>query len=225
MNGPPRMGEVEARPERELKRAKVVADFNAFVEHFFNQMEKLPSIERLKVEFPTIPARQLKTDLQIATAKLTAKGYNISRRSFLSPEQLAVANSILNLQDQRSVSKKLADFGVSAATYGNWKKDPSFNAYLRERSEALLGNSIGEVHLALIDAARNGDVSAMKLFYEITGRHTPGSRQDINVQSMLVLVIEAVQKHVTDPKVLQAIASEIQDATGGTAVIQGELEQ
>jgi hypothetical protein len=210
--------------EVEKARIQATADFNAFVEHFFNQMGKLPSQERIRLEFPKMPARDVKTNISIAAVKLTAKGYNVTRREYLSPEQIAVANSLMNLEDKRSRSKKLQDFGVSTATFGNWKKDPAFNAYLRERGEALLGNSIGEVHLALIDAASSGDVSAMKLFYEITGRHTPGSRQDINVQAMLVQVIEAVQKHVSDPKILQAIATEIQENTGGM-IIRGELEK
>jgi hypothetical protein len=43
---------------------------------------------------------------------------------------------------------------------------------------------------------------------------------------MLVHVIEAVQKHVQDPKILQAIAADIQTATGSiTGVVQGEIEQ
>lgn len=224
------MGEVEKAIESDLTpdelRAKDAAELNAFVEFYFNQMDTLPSLDRLKVEFPRIPKTDLKSRLQIAAVKLNAKGYNLSNREWLTPEQLAVANSILNLADKRSLTKKLQDFGVSAATFGNWKKNPSFNAYLRERSEDALGAAISDVHLALIDAATNGDISAIKLFYEITGRHTPGSRQDVNVQAMLVHVIEAVQKHVSDPKILQAIASDIQQATGSiTGVVQGEIEK
>lgn len=224
----PRLGEIEKAIESDLTpdeiRAKDAAELNAFVEFYFNQMDSLPSLDRLKVEFPRIPKTDLKARLQVAAIKLNAKGYNLSNREWLTPEQLAVANSILNLADKRSLTKKLQDFGVSAATFGNWKKNPSFNAYLRERSEDALGAAIPDVHLALIDAATNGDTTAIKLFYEITGRHTPGSRQDVNVQATLVHVIEAVQKHVQDPKVLQAIANDIQSALGSiTGVVQGEI--
>lgn len=217
-------GDGVAKLSADERRAQVVQEFKAFVEHFFNQLGKLPSIERLKLEFPKLTERQIKTDLQMVGVWLNSKGYNLSGREYLSPVQLAVANSLLNLEDKRSRTKKLADFGVSAGEFGNWKKDPAFNAYLRERSEALLGNSVGEVHLALIDAATSGDISAIKLFYEITGRHTVGSHQDMNVQAMLVHVIESVQKHVRDPKILQAIANDIQDATG-TAIVRGEIEK
>lgn len=198
-----------------------IANFNAFVEYYFNQVGKLPSIVRLKGEFPKVSEAKLKTDLRIAGLKLEAKGYGLSNREYLSPEQLAVANSMLNLADRRSNRKKLDDFGISAAVYANWKKDPIYNAYLRQRSESMLGDAVSDVHLALIEAASNGDVSAMKLFYEITGRHTAGSQQDVNVKTMLVTVIESVQKHVQDPALLQAIAADLQSASGGA--IQGEL--
>lgn len=205
----------------EDRQAERTADFNVFLEQYFNSIGRLPSLERLKVEFPEKTAKQLEADIKIAAIKLQAKGYNIARREFLTPEQLAVANSMLNLADRRSQTKKLQDFGVSPAKFSNWKNDPIFNAYLRERSEALLPNSIGDVHLALIDAATSGDMQAIKLFYEITGRHTQQSAQTVNVQMMLVHVIEAVQEHVTDPEVLKAIANRIQEVSGG--VIKGEL--
>lgn len=215
------LAELQPKSVKE-KKIQATVDFNGFVETYVNQMGKLPSIERIKNEFPELPSRQVEADLKMAAVKLQAKGYALASRDYLTPEQLAVANSILNLADKRSITKKLQDFGVSAAKYGNWKKNPSFNSYLRERSEQLLGDSIADVHLALIDSATSGDVQAIKLLYEITGRHTQNSKQEVNVQMMLVGVLEAVQKHVRDPEILKAIASEIQDNTG--AVIKGEIE-
>jgi hypothetical protein len=196
-------------------------DFAGFVEHYYNIHERLPSLARLKTDFPDFTQKQIESELKIAAIKLDAKGYGLSQKEYLSPEQLAVANAILNLADKRSLSKKLADFGIGAAKYANWKKNPVFNAYLRERSETILGNSIPEIHLALVDAATSGDVQAMKFAYELTGRYSQHSQQAMNVQSMLISVIEAVQKHVSDPKIIQAIAAEIQESSGG--VIKGEL--
>jgi hypothetical protein len=210
------------KPATALERKEErTADFNAFMEGFFSQMGKLPSLDRLKVEFPERTVKQLEADIKIAAIKLHAKGYNVAQREYLSAEQLAVANALLNLSDRRSRTKKLQDFGVSPAVFNNWKRDPVFNAYLREQSEKILPDSISEVHLALVDSATAGDIQAIKLFYEITGRHTPNSQQTVNVQMMLVHVIEAVQRHVHDPEILRQIASEIQEASGG--VIQGEL--
>lgn len=215
----------ELQPKtREEKKIAATADFNGFIETYVNRMGKLPSVALVKTEFPEVTLNRIEADLKIAAIKLNAKGYQLQNKDYLSPEQLAVANSILNLADKRSITKKLQDFSVSPAKYGNWKKDPSFNAYLRERSEQLLGDSIADVHLALIDAATSGDIQAIKLVYDITGRHTQNSKQEVNVQMMLVGVIEAVQQHVRDPELLKAIANSIQETTG-SSVIKGEIAQ
>ena len=55
---------------------------------------------------------------------------------------------------------------------------------------------------------RSGDVPALKFYYEITGRAS--SPEAINLKMTMAKMIEAVQKHVKDPAVLQAIASELQ---------------
>jgi len=214
----------ELKPKtREERKIQAVAEFNGFVETYLNNEGRLPSAERVANEFPEKTQKQAAAELKIAAIKLEAKGYPIQKKDYLTPEQLAVANSILNLADKRSITKKLQDFGVSPAKYGNWRKNESFNNYLRQRSEELLNNSIADVHLALVDAAQSGDMQAIKLFYDITGRHTQNSKQEVNVQMMLVGVIEAVQKYVTDPAILQAIANDIQIATATSQTVQGEL--
>lgn len=213
---------------REERTKQLAAEFNGFIETYYNQMEAFPSMERLKNEFPEKSEKALKDDLLVAAARLETKGYAISKRDYLTPEQLAVANSILNLADKRSITKKLQDFQVSPAKYANWKKNPVFNGYLRDRSEAQLGEAIPDVHLALIDAATSGDMRAIQLFYEITGRHGPDSRQNVNVQVMLTAVLEAVAEYVRDPEILQKIAAKIQEASAGALganVVKGELTQ
>ena len=197
--------------------------FEGFIEFHFNQFKAAPSRDRLAYEFPAYDEQRIEKQTEVALKKLEVKGYDVKKVDYLSPQQLAVANAMLNLADRRSDKKKLEDFKVSPAIYANWKKQDKFNRYLRERAEEVLGNSIGEVHLALIDSATSGDIGAMKLFYDITGRHSPGSKQVENVRGMLVRVIEAVQRHVKDPAVLQAIATEIQLAT--SEVISGESHE
>ena len=213
--------------KREDKAKQLATDFNGFIETYYNQMESFPSLERLKNEFPEKTEKAIREDVLAAAARLETKGYGITKRDYLTPEQLAVANSIMNLADKRSITKKLQDFGVSPAKYANWKKNPVFNGYLREQTEAQLGNSVADVHLALIDAATSGDMQAIKLFYEITGRHTQNSQQNVNVQVMLTTVLEAVAEYVPNPEILQKIAAKIQESSGGMLggnVVRGEIE-
>lgn len=67
------------------------------------------------------------------------------RDKTLTPLQLAVANTMLDLIDTRSQKKKLQDLGVSTAVYSNWLKDPNFNNYLRTRAENLMGDASHEL--------------------------------------------------------------------------------
>ena len=50
-------GEGVAKLSADERRAQVVQEFKAFVEHFFNQLGKLPSIERLKLGFSKLSDR------------------------------------------------------------------------------------------------------------------------------------------------------------------------
>lgn len=201
---PPKPGEVD-----------LPAEINAFVEYYWNRMKEAPSMERLKNEFPGVDSKALESQLKKGLDRLTQRGYQIEKRNYLSPKQLALANALLNLNDRRSNKKKLEDCKVSPAEYANWRKSAVFNDYLRERSEEVLQGGITEAHMALVDSASSGDMSAIKLLYEITGRHSPNSQQNVNIKTMLVRVIEAVQRHVTDPATLQAIAADIQMASEG----------
>lgn len=218
--------------KRDEKAKQAATDFSGFIETYYNQMESFPTLERLKNEFPDKTESSIRSDVLVAAARLETKGYAITKRDYLTPEQLAVANSIMNLADKRSITKKLQDFGVSPAKYANWKKNPIFNGYLRDRTEAQLGESVPDVHLALIDAATSGEIQAIKLFYEITGRHTQSSQQNVNIGVVLTGVIEAVAEFVHDPEILQKIAAKIQETsqgalgagTLGANVIRGEIE-
>ncbi len=64
---------------------------------------------------------------------------------------------------------------------------------------------------------KNGNINALKFYWEITGRSQ--SPELVNVKMMMMKVIEAVQKHVKDPAVLAAIGEEIQQAQRASVAI------
>jgi hypothetical protein len=119
----------------------------------------------------------------------------------------------MNLSDTRSERKKLSDLGISARTWEGWKRDPVVMEYMRERSEQILGAAIPEAHLALVDKVRAGDMSALKFYYEMTGRYT-GQNNGLDPKVLLSKVFDIIAKHVTEPQILQAIASDFQLLAG-----------
>lgn len=125
----------------------------------------------------------------------------------LSPLQYVTANMMLDMTDQRSEKKKLQDLGVSTQTYAMWKRDPVFNEYIMQRAELVLDDSLPDIHMALADKARMGDVSAIKFLYEMTGRYkqetasgAAGTSQISDFRTLLIQILEIINEEVDDPE-------------------------
>jgi hypothetical protein len=149
----------------------------------------------------------------------------------LTPAQLVIANTMLDLIDTRSQKKKLQDNGVSTATYNTWLKDPVFQSYLKERAEGMLGENQHEAHLALLDKVRMGDLKAIELYYEYQGIYTRASATQVNanqvavdVQNLLVRIIEIINDEVDDPNTAARIADKFKGLMQART-IAGELVQ
>ena len=150
---------------------------------------------------------------EIFQQNFEARGIPTIHANELSSEQVTAINLIMNLSDTRSERKKLSDLGISARTWEGWKRDPVVMEYMRERSEQILGAAIPEAHLALVDKVRAGDMSALKFYYEMTGRYT-GQNNGLDPKVLLSKVFDIIAKHVTEPQILQAIASDFQLLAG-----------
>jgi hypothetical protein len=126
----------------------------------------------------------------------------------LSPEQIACAALIANFADTRSVAQKLDLIGVTPAQYYAWLNNPAYKEFVRNLAESSLENTHHEAIGAFIQLVRNGDLSAIKYYFEITGY--ADSSDAVNLKLTIQRVIESIQRHVKDPTVLANIALEIQ---------------
>ena len=145
----------------------------------------------------------------ISLKGLAGTGPNEPRSQILTEEQLVVANTLLDMRDNRSQKKKLEQLGISTQKYQGWLRDPAYQNYIRTRGENALGDNQHEAHLALVERVRVGDISAIKYFNEITGRYVPSKDSNINISQILMMVIETIQRHVTDPDTQEAIAEDL----------------
>jgi hypothetical protein len=144
-------------------------------------------------------------------------------KSKLTPLQLALANSMLDLNDPRPIRKKLQDAGVTTYQYNAWQRDDEFKAYMQQRAEDLLGDVQHEVLLALTDRAIGGDTKSIELYLELTGRYTRASatNQGASAEQMQVLVmriIEIIIDEVHDPEVAARIADKLKGLTVGASI-------
>jgi hypothetical protein len=138
------------------------------------------------------------------------------RAKALSPLQLVVANSLLDLTDQRSDKKKLQDMGVSSTTYQRWLRDKNFSTYLTDMSEAMLSGGQHEASLALLDKVKAGDLSAIKFYMEYTGRFTSkadsAGTSEKDITGLLVKVLEIIIEECDGPTAMR-ISERMREAT------------
>lgn len=127
----------------------------------------------------------------------------------LTARQMAAASTMMNLTDRRSNEKKLRDIGVSTEEWSNWLQNKQFAEYLRERSEVMIDNSLHEAHIGLMRGVTQGNTASIKLYYELTGRYNPNEENNVNIRLVIGRVLEAIQKHIRDPEVLNALAVEM----------------
>lgn len=179
-----------------------------WVEVFWHANKRYPTDTELAAEFglEAVDLMRLKTS-KFYNECLKNRGIRQDER-FFSEKQVAAIALITNFADQRPTDAKLAGIGVTPEMYNGWMQDRAFKRELQSRADEVLDNVYPEAQTALAKKVRSGDVPALKFYYEITGRAS--SPEAINLKMTMAKMIEAVQKHVKDPAVLQAIASELQ---------------
>ena len=183
-----------------------------FIEQEYMLSRHLPTVEVIseKTGIPADRIRKLWEREDFKTAvRVRGVDTRVSPTGILTAEQLMLANTLLDFSDTRSHKKKLQDLGISSQTYQGWLRDPAFQGYMVQRAENLLPDVTAEAHLALVDNVRRGDLGSIKLYYEMTGRWSSKTVGELNVEFLLMKVLEAVQKHVSDPKILENISDEL----------------
>lgn len=141
---------------------------------------------------------------------LKVRGINYpSAKDFLNDRQLAAIATMTNYTDRRSDEKKLRDIGISAREWATWLIDENFATYLHERAERMFKGSQHEAHLGLIKGMRNGNVAAVKLYNEMSGRYNPEAENNFNIRILLGGILEILQSEINDPVALQRIATKM----------------
>lgn len=219
---------LEEAPPPPAKLTGTQWDLICYCEEFWLEFKAFPSLDSIKKQMPVY-----RTDLDVekdlfashVRNRLTNRGIDYSvvlppedaeyklpaRRDRLTPVQLAAVAVLVNPFDRRSTSKKLSELGIRESTLNGWMKSERFSSYFRERSEELFSDGIPIAHSALMDRVTSGDMKAIKLFYEVSGRYTGINKQEnANVTLVIVKLIEIIQKHC-DSNTLFVINHEIEE--------------
>lgn len=181
------------------------------IEQYWYEYNSIPTVDQLIVMTALSETfiRECFRDERFSVA-LRNRGLDlIPSAKLLSPEQLALANSLLDFADDRPTKSKLAALNISARQYSAWLKQTGFKQYLNARAEQLFGDALPEAHSSLVRQVQRGDMGAIKLFYEMSGRWSSKTVEETNIEFLMMKLIEIIQRHVTDPIALGAIAEEI----------------
>ena len=186
----------------------------------------LPTPETLCDKFK-MTHRTINTFLEKEEVKQSfdARGIPTISGRDLTPEQITALNTMLNVYDRRSERKKLQDMGIDPRKWDAWRRDPKVQEYMANRTEQILSGALPDAHLALVERVRNGDLGALKFYYEMTGRYT-GQNSALDIRDLLNKVFEVISMHVKDPQALTAIAGGILGLAGidQPATMNNELE-
>jgi len=175
---------------------------------------RLPTPEQLQDKFKMTPKALMKVlNDEDVKKSFEGRGIPVIEGRTLTAEQVTAINTILNTTDKRSQSKKLADMGIGAAKWNGWKQSPAFKEYYKQRVEAIFGDALPDVHMALMDRATNGDLGALKFYYEITGHYTSEGKA-VDLKMIMERVFEIISIHVKDPSMLAAIGGDLLKLAG-----------
>ena len=142
----------------------------------------------------------------------------------LSEEQgLAILH--LSNPDGKTVQSKLKQLGISMAKHQAWMRQPLYADTLRQRSEQNLGDSVSTALNGLVANADKGDQRAIEKLLEISGRYNPAQIEQENARQVVLLIVEAVLKHVSSKDEKDAILSEVENAMHKHAITSGTVQK
>lgn len=155
---------------------------------------------------------------------LITRGINLNPENdhLLTPAQLMFVNMLLNMHDRRTEREKIkelreAGYDISSQKYAAWLKQPAFRNYLRTRAEDMFPAADWKIRQSLVDTAEDGDVSAIRLYFEMTGAYNPKLDVNFNLELIMSKMVEVVEKYV-DPQYHEALAADIEAIMEGKPV-------
>lgn len=159
---------------------------------------------RLEAVQQVMVTRRFRETMREAGVEWEARRLTREQRAFL-----AMYYSLELVGESRA--KKLAAAGVSAAKFNGWMKSPAFSAEFYQTAEELFAPAKADALGALQAQIEQGDMRAIKLGLEVTGRHDPDGAQ-AQFQNVLrgiyVILDQGLRDH---PEVMAQIGALIEE--------------
>lgn len=186
----------------------------AAVDMLYRREGVFPTVEEVYKSWPKIT----KTTYSKAFASpefktaLEFRGISMEENPGLTPEQNMAILSLSNWSDRASTETKMKRLGISMQKLHAWKRQPLFSQTLSQRAEQNLGDSVEIALNRLVEKADAGDLRAIEKTLEISGRYNPQNIEVANARQVVLVMVEAVLKHVSNPDEKKAILAEVEDS-------------
>lgn len=190
-----------------------------FIEEYWHDRRQFPTEQEIRTVYK-LPVENLFSHPTFITA-LEARGIPRPPTSVeglptgLTKLQVAAALKYMDIHDKRSLSAKLKEIGVTTIQWNGWMRGKRFRDFVIDGIGRDFEENVHEAQMGLRKAMEDGNPNAIKLYYELTKRYNSNEGQIGNLKVVLAQVIEAVQRHVTDPETLALISRDFEVILGG----------
>jgi CRP-like cAMP-binding protein len=107
------------------------------------------------------------------------------------------------------VEHKGRDCGLTKEDLVYLMQNPPFLQALREIMKNQLRSSEVAITAKMTGAALRGDVTASRIVLERVDKYDDVAKDKLKFQEVVTILVDAIQKHVRDPKVLENIMKDI----------------
>jgi hypothetical protein len=196
-----------------------------FIERYHSENGKTPTDEQIEDYLSAVGVLNcnlaaLKEDPRFLQS-MDVRGIDINLKyGQLSAKQMAAVGIMMSYIDRRSDEKKLRDLGLSPKEWAAWLQDDTFAQYVNNYSERLIANSTHEAHMGLIRSMRSGNTASIKLYYELTGRHSDTKDNVVDTKLLIYKIIEIIQKYEKDPVILTKMSTDMMELSAVVDQIQ-----
>jgi hypothetical protein len=128
----------------------------------------------------------------------------------LTAEQLGLLTILSNPADGRDLKRKLSHAGITWAKYQVWLEQPIFKEYHSKIVGKALLQAIPMAEQQLAAKMVAGDLPSIKYGFEVSGRHDPNGKKQVDAQLLLQVLLEVIEEEVKDPDILRRIAAKAQ---------------
>ena len=95
-----------------------------------------------------------------------------------------LAEMLCDPDNNMTITELCNEVGVSRQTFYNWQRDTSFNGYVEFLIDSFTDSELASAWKALIKKAKTGNVEALKLYFEMKGKH----KEELNIKGNVVFI-------------------------------------